>query len=894
MVLNDENIRFIREELEIRGLIYEPLKNEILDHFCDLVEDEMQTGKKFKEAFDIALKQFGKGQKLRELQRDTIKAENFNTIAMFKNYFTTGLRNLSKYKFYSFTNIIGLSLGISAVILIAMYIHFETSFDKHFEDSERIYRVTSDHLFDGQTFHAAVTPAPLASTLMMEYPDVESATRFNKWGSEVFKVGENSFKEEGIVYADSNLFEVLDLGLIEGNPETILRRPNGMLISESTAEKYFGSTSPIDQIIQDNNGREYVIEGVFRDLPKNTHFNTNIIASMSGSNGANSDMWLSNNFVTYVKLLEGTDWKEFESKFDELIIKYVGPQLKSFTNLSIEEAKKQGMSARFYLLPLEEIHLESDTLYELGVNGNKMYVYIFFSVAVFILILACINFMNLATARSFTRAKEVGVRKVLGSLQSHLIKQFLAESFLVVLISYLLGLLIARVMLPMFNTISGLSLELPLGNLMFIFLSIIGISVVSLIAGSYPAFYLSSFKPTTVIGGKVKSGSGKSWIRSGLVVFQFAVSIFLISGTLIVNNQLKYIQNKNLGFNKDELLLVQDSYLLGSNFEVFRNELQENPLVESVSFSSFLPTTSARSDNTYFPEDAHDLESAINMQTWGVDQNYIDAFGIEVINGNNFNPESGTMDLSVILNEEAAKELPYDNPVGRKLGTFYYDYRSGQVNTDSIIYYTIIGVIRNFHFSSLKSTIGPLGLFYRQGGGMYSGIKFKSQNTEEVINLVEEKWKKIAVNQPFSYSFLDDRFNDMYRSEVRTGEIFASFATLAVIIACLGLFALSAYTVERRTKEIGIRKVMGASNATIVLMLSKEFGILISIAIILAIPATYFGSDFWLSSFAYKRNLGVSDYLIPGLLALIVAGITMSYQSIRAARSNPATSLRSE
>jgi len=891
--LAEKHINYIKQDLEFQGLIHEGLEDEIVDHVCSLVEKRMQDGTRFIEAYRSALTDFGGFNELRQVQNETLKFENYKTKLMLRNYLKIAYRNIVKHKFYSLINVLGLAIGITCCLLIMLYVKDELSFDRHLPNSDRIYRVVSNHMFSGNEFHAAVTPAPLASALVEDFPEVEVSTRIRNAGSIVFKKGESAIKEPSCAYVDSTFFKVFAFNVIEGNPETALVAPNSVVLTKSIARKYFGDEPAVGKLITTSQGAELMVTAVMQDIPVNTHFHIPIFISMGSWSRANNHNWLSNNFHTYFLLRKGYDPNELEGKFQGMVIKYIGPQLQEVAGMSIEEAEAKGSKAEFNLQPLTSIHLYSDYTLDLDVNGDITYVYIFSSIAIFILIIACINFMNMSTARSASRAKEVGIRKVLGSYRSHLIRQFLSESIILSFGASIISVLLSVLLLPFFNELSSKSISIPISSPIFISSMIAGSIVLGIIAGFYPAFFLSGFKPSQVLKGIFKSRGGVTNVRSVLVTFQFFISVLLILGTLIIGNQLNFIQHKKLGFNKDQIIIIRNAYLLGNQLQSYKNELISESSVNDASISTFYPVGGPTSDNTFFPMGSIVVDKGVNMQNWTVDHDYISTYGMKIVNGRDFSRDFPSDSSAVIINESAAKRFDFENPVGQIITEFYWDPKTGSISRDSLLNHTIIGVVQDFHFSSLKKNIGPLLFRLGQSRGSIS-VNFRSENASEIIMLAEDKWKTMAPGQPFEYFFVDDQFNNLYKAERRTGEIFATFSGLAIFVACLGLFALSAYTSEQRTKEIGVRKVLGATEKSIILLLSKEFGRLVLIAFIIAVPVGWYAMNMWLSQFAYKKEPGLIIYVAAGIIALLVAFVTMSFQSIKAARANPVDSLRSE
>jgi putative ABC transport system permease protein len=817
---------------------------------------------------------------------------------MLKNYFTIAFRNLKKHRFYTFINIFGLAIGIASCLLIMLYITDELSYDKHHVFADRVYRVDSEIKFGPNHLHMAVTPAPLADALRNDFPEVEHSGRFWNKSSILVKRTDQNIKETETIMADSSIFNIFTIPLIEGNLKEALRDPFTMVISERTAKKYFPGENAIGQTLIIENKDNYKITGVYQDMPATSHFHFDMILALI-SNDYNKDAnWLSNNFNTFIKLKPGSNYKALEAKFPKMIDQYAGPQAKLAlgNDFTMEKFRAAGNKMEFTLRPLTDIHLHSQLTAELEVNSDITYVYLFGIIALFILVIACINFMNLSTARSSNRAKEVGVRKVLGSLRTHLIRQFLTESILLSLFAFVLAIAIAWIAVPPFNELSGKSLSLPFGDLNFWLIVLAASILIGTLAGTYPSFFLSAFKPVNVLKGNVVLGMKSGLIRSSLVVFQFSISILLIIGTIAVNRQLGFIQNKKIGFNKDQVIVIKDAYGMGNQIQPFKQEMLKDNRIVSGTISGFLPVSGTnRSDNTHWPEGSQPTqENMVSLQCWQVDHDYLKTLGIKIKAGRDFSAEFPSDSGAVILNTAALELFGFtQDPIGKKISTFKGNNADNSFDPNAIISYPIIGVVEDFNFESLKQSVTPLAFFLSKSNGLIS-FRFEAKNSQDVISSIEEKWKAMAPGLPFSYSFLDEDFGKMYSAEQRLAKIFIVFAALAIIIACLGLFALTSFTAEQRTKEIGIRKVLGASVGSIVVLLSKEFGKLIIISFVLAAPLAWYGIDWWLKDYTYKADIGIMIYLLAGLSAFLIAWFTMSFQSFKAARNNPVKSLRSE
>jgi len=806
---------------------------------------------------------------------------------MFKNYIKTAWRSLKKNKAFTAINVFGLALGLTACLLIVLYVVDELSYDRYNTKADRIYRVNEDLKLGNNSVNYAVCMAPLAQTLKIDFPDVEDAVRIKKVAFHV-KKGPENILEYNAAFADPSIFNVFTLPMIDGNPATALVEPNSIVITETTAKKYFNATNVVGRDLRIDDKAGYKVTGVIKDIPKTSHFNFDFLVSMSTNPDSRSDKWLRSDYSTYVLFLKGTNPKKLEAQFPALLRKYSGGEMQAELNTSIDAFEKSGSFFRMNLTPLTDIHLHSNRSGELGNNSTVEYIYIFSAIALFILFIACVNFMNLSTARSSNRAREVGVRKVLGSSKGNLIIQFLAESTLVTLIATAIALAAASVLLPAFNQLAGKEIVINAHTYVWLLpVSLLIVMVIGFLAGSYPAFFLSAFQPVDVLKGKLATGFKGGWLRSFLVVFQFSISIFLIIGTLVIYNQLNYIQTKNLGFNRNQVLVVKKAFELGNHAQSFKQEIKQLPGVADATMTGFLPTEQARSTSIFYKEASMtDQKNAIFPQTWSVDENYVKTLDMKMFAGRSFLSSMNTDSSAVVINETAAKFLGFDNPVDKLL------YQSLDGSRTHFKVYHIIGVVKDFHFNSLRENISPVILRLGEDTGDLA-IRVSASNLPALIAQIKEKWSGLTSSH-FEYSFMDQDFDATYRSEQRIGKIFVVFTTLAILIACLGLFGLAAYAAEQRTKEIGIRKVLGASVTVIVSLLSKDFIKLILIAIAISSPLAWYLMHKWLQDFAYRVNIHWYTVVIAGLAAMGIAFVTISFQSIKAALANPVKSLKSE
>jgi putative ABC transport system permease protein len=808
---------------------------------------------------------------------------------MFKNYFRVAFRNLWKNKQFSAINILGLAIGLATCLLIMIYVLDELSYDRFNADAERIYRVDGDIRFGGTHYLIATVAAPVGPTLKQDYPEVEEVTRFRNYGGLLVRKGTLNIKEDKVIYADSSLFRVFSLPLIAGNAATALKEPHTVVITEKIARKYFNSTDVVGHSLLMNDAASYRVTGVMKEIPGQSHVNFDFFVSLSESEESKRSNWLSNNFNTYILLKKGTDLHKMDARLGEMVNKYALPQVSTVLHTSKEELASAGNYIRYALMPLTDIHLHSNKVFELTPNSSIQYVYIFSAIAMFILLIACVNFMNLSTARSSNRAKEVGIRKVMGSLRGQLITQFLAESMLISLIAMFLALGIAGLLLPYFNTLAGKEMSIGLFANPWLAPVLLGLAIfVGLLAGSYPAFFLSAFRPVLVLKGTIASGFRTGLLRNFLVVFQFSISIFLIVGTMVIYNQLSYIRNKRIGFERDQVLIIKNTQPLGNQTRSFRQDILTLNGVKGGTATSYLPTSTNRNDEPLFLDPTLGQESAVSMQTWFVDDQYIPVLGMEVVKGRNFSKDFPTDSQGIVINEAAARLIGLKDPINQKIYELDGNLESKKVNT-----YTIIGVVKDFNFNSLREQVTPLALFLQEDRGSIA-FRVHSNNMQGLIAQVEEKWKSMVPTQPFSYSFMNDDFNALYKSENRMGRIALSFSILAIFIACLGLFGLAAYAAEQRTREIGIRKVLGATVTNIINLLSRDFLKLVMIAILFACPLGWWVMHHWLQDFAYRITISWYVFGLAALLAILIALLTVSFQAIRAALANPVKSLRSQ
>lgn len=804
---------------------------------------------------------------------------------MFKNYLKVALRNLWKNKGFTAINIIGLATGLAVCLLIVLYVVDELSYDKYNADADRIYRLDADIYFNNTQADFAVAPDPLALTLKKEYPVVEEMTRISNQRDILVKKDNQNVQDYNCGYVDSTFFNVFTVPMIKGNPVTALTEPNSVVIDETTAKKYFGSTDVIGKTLYLDNNTNCKITGVIKDIPKQSHFHYHFLRPR----GKDNESWLSNNTYNYIKVRPGTTQAAMQKNVDATISKYLGRELEQQVHSSLKDLEAKGNHFIYHLMPVTDIHLRSSKQYEVEANGDITYVYIFSVIAIFILLIACVNFMNLSTARSANRAKEVGIRKVAGSLRTQLVTQFLTETVLLSFFSLLLALLLAILLLPFFNQLSLKEMSVATLFSTWLFPVMIAlVFVVGCLAGSYPAFYLSSFQPVQVLKGKIAKGFKSSWLRSGLVVFQFSISIILIVGTIVIYNQLDYIRSKKIGYNRDQVLVVHNIYNLNENRKLFRDQLKSVPGVANATEGD-MPTEKNFDNEGWFRDAGFDASKAVLLTNFYIDVDYIPTLGMEMQQGRNFSKDFPTDSSGVILNEAALKVLGFKEPFKETL--YRPDFQKDGSITPKAFH--VVGIVKDFNFSSLHQSVTPLVM---QLSDHYStaAVRINANNIPAVISNVQAKWNAMAPGQPLNYSFMDADFNNIYTTEQQTGKLFITFAVFAIFIGCLGLFGLVTYAAEQRTKEIGVRKVLGASVGGIVVMLSKDFAKLLLVASIIAFPVAWFMMHQWLQNFAYRTAIGWWIFIVAGVAASIIALITVGFQAMKAAMVNPVKSLRTE
>jgi len=808
---------------------------------------------------------------------------------MFRNFITIAFRNLVSRKAYSLINISGLAIGLASAILILLYVQDELSYDRFYQNYNQIYRVGLHGTIQGAEMVVALTCAPMAQTLVADYPEVLIATRFFSFGGEpVVRYEDKNFLENRFFYADSSFFDLFSIGLLRGDPASALARANTVVLTDEIANKYFGDENPLGKVIEMGvNRTKFEVTGVVKKLPANSHIKFDFLASMKTLPFYNSTVWLNNMMYTYIRLQKDFPPEKLEEKFHDMVMKYVGPQMEQFVQASMEDFFEAGNKYGYFLQSIKDIHLRSDVEYEMEPGGNLASIYIFSVIALFLIIIASINFMNLATAQSSARAKEVGIRKVVGSMRSKLINQFLTESFILSFVSLLIGIAIVLLVLPAFNTLTGKELSLALidNKVLIPSLLILGV-IVGFFAGSYPAFFLASFQPVKVLKGKLEAGLKSRYLRGILVIFQFSVAIILFISTIIVSRQMNFIQEKDLGYDKKNLVVINRVSSLQDQRDAFKEELSKIPDVIESGFTNNLPNTLF--GNTAFRPEGTTAESTHAMNFWYTGYDFQKTLNLEIKEGRWFDRDILSDSTACVMNEAAVKAFGMEDPVGKNLLLV----GGGEEGNFPL---KIIGIVKDFHYESLHKTIHPLiiGFFFAQGAD-YLVVRIRPEQYQKTVEIIKQKWDEFVPEQPFEYSFLEDDLDTAYNNDFRTGTIFTIFSVLSIFISLLGLIGLASYTAEQRTKEIGVRKVMGANVSGIIGMLLKEVFVLVGISTMIAWPVGYFFMKSWLQNFSFRVDLGILSFIIASLIALFIAIVTVGFRAYRAATANPAESLRYE
>ncbi len=803
---------------------------------------------------------------------------------MFKNYIKTALRNIKKQKSFAVLNVLGLALGISATLLITIWIQAELSYDRFHANADRIYRITQSFLYDGDGLHQTQTPGILAKTLKDQCPEIESATRVRNFNEgTLIRAGEKRIFETRHGYADEAFFKVFSFRLRKGNPATVLSSPHTAVLSETAARKYFGSQDPIGRTMNVFE-KDFRITGVYEDMPDNSHFHLDVLCSIASFPRYNEPHWGINAFKTYALIKKGASVEAFQEKLKQIV--------KNNMFGSEEDYLKTLAKGNMKSLPLQkltDIHLQSNLLWEFEPNGSGRYVKYLSFIAALILIIAIINYVNLSTARSAGRAKEVGIRKVHGSTRNSLIRQFILESVLMTQIALILSLGIVQSFMPSFRNMVGKpNLHASFIHHPMVLIGLIALAVlVGIAAGIYPALVLSSFHPIAVLRGRFSGGLKKSFLRNALVVFQFSASIILIVGTIVVKKQMDYAQSKSLGYDREQVVVLNTYGEIGDRLAAIKEKLKQNPSIVSISASTSVPGKSF--DNIGISLEGTDVWKGTNMIA--VDNDYLELMGMKMAEGRFFSSAYATDRQAVVLNESKARALGAKNLLNKIMYIWVGSQRGN-------LPFRIIGIVKDFHYESFHEEVKPMAMVMTPGeaewGESYLSVRFRTENVNATMTALKKAWDEAYPGHPFEYAFMDSIYDELYKNEARTGNVFSLFTVFALFVACLGLFGLSSFAVVQRTREIGIRKVLGATARGIFLKLSADFSKGVVAANILAWPAAYLLMNNWLESFAYRIDLQWWMFAVAGLLALLISLLTVSLQSIKAALANPAASLKYE
>jgi putative ABC transport system permease protein len=803
--------------------------------------------------------------------------------------FKLALRHMWKHKSHVFINTLGLATGIAFFIMIGLFVIYELSYDQFNEKKDRIYRLLLDGKIGEQEILGSFTPAPMAAGLKEEIPEIVETCRMDNWGETVIRYEDKTFIEDHFVLADSTFFNIFSIQLIEGNPQQVLNAPHKVVLTQSAAEKYFGNEDPVGKMLLiGTDTTQYSVTGICKDLPENSHFEFNMLGSFLTHWRANEEIWLSNSFATYVLLAEGASAKDVEEKIKPVLLKHIGPELQQIMGISIEDFKASGTRYGMLLQPLTDIHLNPAVETQFKQPNDKKYIYIFALVAIAILIIAVINYMNLATAQSAGRAHEVGLKKVVGSGKYELVWQFLVESVMFSLLSLVIALLLIEILLPYFNNLVQLKLDLTYFDKWYIIPLLLALSLtVGIASGTYPAFFLSSFRPSAVLSGKLRSGVRSGILRSILVVFQLTISITLIVATIVIFRQINYMLNKDLGFNKDQVMVIEQVHALQDKIPVFKKEIENIPGVVACSHSTAVP---GHMNNTNgYQIEGRGEDNVVLMTTTWTDYDQVRTYGLELVDGRFLSEEFASDSNACIINETAVKNFQLNDPFNTRfiLPTPFGGNR---------IFLNVVGIVKDFHYTSLHENINPyvfLNAGTQQNWGYFS-VKMIPANVNQTINQVEKIWKNFTNDYPIQYFLMDEDFNRQYSEDKRTGSLSLVFGILAIFIASLGLYGLTSFTVEQRTREIGIRKIQGANISRIIYLMLKESTIMIAIATVIAWVLAYLYLSKWLVNYSYRISLRPADFIISLVIVLVISWLTISYWTIKAARTNPAEALRYE
>jgi len=814
---------------------------------------------------------------------------------MLENYLLTSLRNIRKQKGYMFINVLGLAVGIAACLLVLLYTRDEMSYDRYPEKADRIVRVLALMTRGGEDFVISGAGAPVAESLKSSFPEVEDAVRLKESGSVRVRFGDKQFREKRVYHADPSFFRVFSIPLLTGDPETALAEPNTLTVSRDTAVKYFGSLEAVGKTMRLDDEADYKITGVFENIPRASHFHFDILISLATLAESREPIWMTFNFPTYLVLRPDSPVEALGAKLPALFNTHMNTELQQNMGISMDDfLKTSKMSISYGLQPLTRIHL-----YPSGIRddfepaGDIKYVYLFMAVAFFILILAAVNFVNLSTARSSGRAKEVGLRKVLGSQRSALVNQFLVESLLLSLIALGFGLVLVGLTLPLFNSLAGKELAwIGLADPLTAAAALLITLVIGLLAGAYPAALYSSFRPSAILRGHVRAGMRGGNLRRILVVFQSAVSVLMIIGTIVVFRQMHFIRTTNLGFAKDQVLILSKTSLLGDRAEILKDEMRRLPQVRNASLSSYLPVPSGRTRIPVAVENDPEPFKALPLNVWTVDEDYLDTLQIKIAEGRNFSPALPTDSGAALINRAAAAHFGFKDSLDRKLIlTEIEDGDRGPQRKE--VGLNVIGLVEDFHFESLRRAVAPLVIRFGKSRGNLI-LRVRPEGIASLIKTLQARWTSLLPGEPFEYAFLDERFEAIYESELRVGRIFGVFSALSVLIGCLGVFGLASYAVSKRAREIGIHKVLGATGTDVIRLMLREHVLLTAAANLIAWPIAYVTMINWLKGFAYRTTFDWTVFAGAGMLTLLITLITVGGHTVRAAATDPAVVLRNE
>jgi putative ABC transport system permease protein len=809
---------------------------------------------------------------------------------MFASFLKTALRNIFRHKSYVLINIIGLSVGIACSLLILLFIRHELSFDKFNEKYDRIYRINLDGKMGETELKGAYTPAPLAKTLIADFPEVETAIRMERWNEVLFRIDDRKYVEKNVMLADSSFFDIFSIPLLRGNPRKALAEPYTVVLTENAAGKYFGKDDPIGKQLRINSDTNlYTITGVMADVPENSHFEFSILMSFLSQQRAKDDFWLSNSFATYVLLKDGASVTDFEKKLPAMVEKYVGPQVVQLLGIDLGQFTATGNRYGFFVQPLSDIHLNPSISQDFRPPTDRKYIYIFTLVSLIIIIVACINYMNLSTARSVNRSREVGLRKVVGSSHRQLVWQFLLESIILCLISLVFALILVELMLPYYNNLLQTKLVMQYFDRWYTLPGLLILAIlIGIFSGSYPALFLASFKPVSVLYGKLKLGLSNVQIRRGLVVLQFVITICLIFSSLIIYRQIQYMVNKDLGFDKEMQFVISRTDALRKKISSFKQEIAKLPGVINSTNSTTVP--GYPNNHSGFQMEGKSAEQTYLMQVNWTDYDFLTTYGITLKDGRYFSRDFSSDTLAMVINERAIAEFGITDTFGTR---FIEPAREGEQKK----YFNVIGVVKDFHYQALREKIYPHVFILKPPEWDWTGyitIRLAPENMKNTIGEIEKIWDKFTGNEPLEYFFLDDNFRKFYFEEVRTSRLAVAFSVLAIIIACLGLFGLTSLATELRAREIGIRKVLGSSVSRIIILFAREIVFLILISAVPAWIIGYFLMKRWLVNFHFHIAIQPWEFLAAFFLALVIALITICYRTYRAAVVNPANVLKYE